>query len=43
MSTVQKEGSKVLIIDEAGESTAGCRWNNVIEESSKFCFYTRFD
>ena len=36
MSFVQKEGSKIVVVDEAGESTVGCRWNDVIGESSKF-------
>ena len=31
-SFVQKEGNKIVFIDEAGESTIGCGWNDVIGE-----------
>ena len=30
MSFVQKKGSKIVFIDEEGESTVGCWWNDVI-------------
>ena len=32
MSFVQKKGNKIIVVDEASESTASCRWKDVTGE-----------